>query len=244
MSTAARPMSKLIDKVVVVTGANRGIGRAIAERFAREGASVVLAGRNAAKLQAVARDIESRRGKAHAVVCDVTREEDVQKLVEEAISRYNGLDIMINNAGVMVARNLADTTTEDYDLVVDTNLKGVYLGCREAFKVMKARGGGVIINLSSVAGKEAWAGLGLYSASKFGLMGMTYALADEGTRHNIKVSALCPGAVATDLMKSTQINMGELIQPEDVAEAALYLATLPKNVVVKDMVLGRKGADA
>ena len=243
MSKVARPQSKLIDKVVVITGASRGIGRAIAERFAREGASVVLAGRDAALLGEVAKNIQARRGKAHAVVCDVTQEADVQRLMQEAMQRFNGLDVMINNAGVMVARHLIDTTTDEYDHVLDTNLKGVYLGCREAFKIMKGRGGGVIINMSSVAGKEAWAGLGLYSASKFGLMGMTYALADEGSRFNIKVSALCPGMVATDLAKSANLSTDELIQPDDVAEAALYLATLPKNVVVKDMMLARRGAD-
>lgn len=235
--------SKLIDKVVVVTGGSTGIGRAIAERFAAEGASVVVASRRLAICQQVVTEIESRRGRAHAVQCDVTKEEDVKRLAEEAIKRYNGLDIWVNNAGVMITRELTATATEEYDRVLDTNLKGTYFGCREAFRVMKASGGGVIINMSSVAGKEAWAGLGLYSASKFGVQGLSQALADEGTPYNIKVSAVCPGAVNTDLLRGKGLAPDAMIQPEDVADAVLYLALLPKNVVVKELVLDRRGAE-
>lgn len=237
--------SKLIDKVVVVTGGSSGIGRAIAERFAAEGASVVVAGRRLPQLQRVVTEIESRRGRGHAVQCDVTKEEDVRRLAEEAIKRYNGLDIWVNNAGVMITRELIATTTEEYEQVLDTNLKGTYFGCREAFRAMKSGGGGTIINISSVAGKEAWAGLGLYSASKFGVQGLSLALADEGTPYNIKVSAVCPGAVNTELHKGNKsLAPSELIQPEDVADAVLYLALLPKNVVIKELVLDRKGADS
>ena len=236
-------MKQLMNKVAVVTGASAGIGQAIAERFAREGAAVVLAGRNAKALDLVAKGIESRRGRAHAVVCDVTKEADVVHLVEEAVRRYNGLDLMVNNAGVFLAKELANTTTAEYEQIMDTNLKGVYLGCREAFKVMKKAGGGTILNMSSMAGKQAWAGTGLYSASKFGVMALTEALADEGMPYGIKVSALCPGMVATGLVNGKGQDAEALIQPEDVASAALYLALLPKNVVIRELLLERKGAE-
>lgn len=236
-------MNKLINKVVVVTGASSGIGRAIAERFAAEGAAVVVAGRTLSKLLEVSRHIEARRGRAHAVACDVTVEAEVEHLMAEAQKRYNGLDVLINCAGVFLAREIDQTSADDYARVLDTNLKGAYLTCREAFKAMKKAGGGTIVNLASVAGKEAWAGLSLYSASKFGLVGLSQALADEGTSHGIKVSALCPGAVNTPMAKNFGIPSDALIQPEDVAEAALYLTLLPKNVVIKEMVLDRRGAD-
>lgn len=234
----------LMNKVAVITGASSGIGRSIAERFAREGCAVVLAGRNLKKLTEVATEIEARRGRAHAVVTDVTNEADVTHLVEEAVRRYGGLDIMVNNAGVFVAKELANTTTDEYDQVIDTNVKGVYLGCREAFKVMKKAGGGTIINMSSVAGKQAWAGLGLYGTSKFAVMGLTQALADEGMPYGIKVSALCPGMVNTPLLGDSGVPAEDLIQPEDVAASALYLALLPKNVVMRELLLERRGADS
>jgi 3-oxoacyl-[acyl-carrier protein] reductase len=235
---------QLMNKVAVITGASSGIGRAIAERFAREGAAVVLAGRNQKALTEVATEIEARRGRAHAVVCDVTQEEDVVRLVEEAVRRYNGLDIMVNSAGVFHHKELANTSTDEYEQVIDTNVKGVFLGCREAFKVMKKAGGGTILNLSSMAGKHAWAGLGLYGTSKFAVMGLTEALADEGQPYGIKVSAICPGMVNTPMMNGNGKAADELIQPEDVAASALYLALLPKNVVIRELLLERKGAEA
>jgi 3-oxoacyl-[acyl-carrier protein] reductase len=203
----------------------------------------VVAGRTLSKLLEVSRHIESRRGRCHAVACDVTVEADVENLVHEALKRYNGCDVLINSAGVFHADEIDNTSEVDYNRVLDTNLKGAYLCCREAFKAMKKHGGGTIVNVSSVAGKEAWAGLSLYGASKFGLMGLSQALADEGAAHGIKVSALCPGAVNTPMAKSFGIKPEDLIQPEDVAEAALYLTLLPKNVVVKELVLDRRGAD-
>lgn len=233
-------MKRLIDKVVVVTGASRGIGRAIAEEFAREGARVVLAARNPEALREVERQIVARRGRAHAVACDVTVEADVERLAAETLKRYDGLDIWINNAGVSLARAIVDTTVEDYARVLDTNLKGVYLGSREAFKVMRARAGGTIVNMASVAGKDAWAGLGLYSASKFAVVGLSRALADEGAPFGIRVSALCPGAVNTGVLAG--VDPAQLIQPEDVADAALYLVTLPKNVEARELVLDRREA--
>lgn len=236
-------MNKLINKVVVVTGAGSGIGRAIAERFAAEGAAVVVAGRTLPKLLEVSRHIEARRGRAHAVACDVTVEAEVEALMAEAQKRYNGLDVLINCAGVFMAREIDQTTGDDYARVLDSNLKGTYLTCREAFKAMKRHGGGTIVNLASVAGKEAWAGLALYGASKFGVVGLSQALADEGSAHGIKVSALCPGAVNTPMAKNFGIPATDLIQAEDVAEAALYLTLLPKNVVIKELVLDRRGAD-
>lgn len=236
-------MNKLVNKVVVVTGASRGIGRAIAERYAAEGASVVLAARHLDKIQEAAQWIESKRGRAFAVACDVTQEADVLRLMEETIKRYHRLDILVNNAGVGHQKPLAESTTDEWDTVIDTNMKGVYLCAREGFKHMKLAGGGLILNIASVAGKEAWSGTGVYSASKFGVMALSQALAAEGAPYGIRVSALCPGAVNTDMMQDSGLSPDAMIQPEDVADAVMYLTLLPKNVTMPELVMQRRGAD-
>ena len=168
----------------------------------------------------------------------------MDRLVRSAADAFGGLDGMVNNAGVFLAKELANTTLAEYEQVIDTNVKGTYLGCREAFKVMKKAGGGTILNMSSMAGKQAWGGIGLYSASKFAVMGLTHALADEGTPYGIKVSALCPGLVNTALIDGSGVDAEAMIQPEDVAASALYLALLPKNVVIRELLLERRGAES
>ena len=141
--------------------------------------------------------------------------------------------------------HLADTKTERFDNVVNTNLRGTFFCCRAGFRQMKKRGGGTIINMSSVAGVQAWAGTGTYSASKHAIMALTKSLADEGRAYNIKVSAICPGGVADELVDASpeEIERSEKISPYDVAEAAIYLATLGRYTVVHQIIVDRLGAD-
>jgi 3-oxoacyl-[acyl-carrier protein] reductase len=184
-------------------------------------------------------------GKAWAVQTDVADERQVERLIEETVSRYGRLDILVNNAGIFGGKRLVDTTTKDFDEVMNVNLRGTFFCCRAGFKQMKQQGGGLIINMSSVAGVQAWAGTGVYSASKHGMMALTKSLADEGRPHHIKVSAICPGAVADELVdaSSEDILRSEKIDPFDVAETAVYLATLGKYSVVHQIVIDRLGAD-
>ncbi|TKS61699.1 MAG: SDR family oxidoreductase [Nitrospira sp.] len=238
-------MHRLKDKVAIVTGSSGGIGKAIALRFGTEGAKVVVTARRMALCNQTVSQIAKNGGEAWTMQTDVTDERQVERLVEETVKRYGRLDILVNNAGIGGGRRLADTTTKAFDEVMNVNLRGTFFCCRAGFKQMKKQGGGVIINMSSVAGVQAWAGTGTYSASKHGVMALTKSLADEGRPHHIKVSAICPGGVADELVDASpeEILRSQKIDPFDVAETAVYLATLGKHSVVHQIVVDRLGAD-
>jgi 3-oxoacyl-[acyl-carrier protein] reductase len=238
-------MNRLLNKVTLVTGSSSGIGKAIALRFGEEGAKVVVAARRKAFCEQTARQICQKGGDAFVIQADVSHEKQVDLLFEKAIHQYGRVDIVVNNAGIFGGRRIAETTTKAFDDVMNVNLRGTFLCCRAAFKQMKKQGGGTIINMSSVAGVQAWAGTGIYSASKHGVMALTRALADEGKAFNIRVSAICPGGVADELVDATEeeILRSEKISPFDIAETAVYLATLGRFAVVHQIVVDRLGAD-
>jgi 3-oxoacyl-[acyl-carrier protein] reductase len=238
-------MHRLKGKVAIVTGSSSGIGKAIALRFGSEGATVIVTARRMALCEQTVAQITKDGGKAWAIQTDVADERQVERLIEETVKRYGRLDILVNNAGVIAGGRLAETTTKDFDEVMNVNLRGTFFCCRAGFKHMKKEGGGTIINMSSVAGLQAWAGTGTYSASKHGIMAITKSLADEGRPHHIRVSAICPGGVADDLVDGSpeEILRSEKIDPFDVAETAVYLATLGKYSVVHQVVIDRLGAD-
>lgn len=238
-------MKRLENTVAVVTGSSSGIGKAIALRVGEEGATVVVAARRMDLCQQTVRQIEQAGGKASVQQTDVSQEEQVERLIRETVDRYGRLDILVNNAGIVGGGRLADTSTKAFDDILNTNLRGTFFCCRAGFRQMKQQGGGVIINISSVAGIQAWAGTGIYSASKHGIMALTKSLADEGRAFHIKVSAICPAGVADDLVDASpeEILRSEKISPFDVAETVLYLATLGPSTVVQQVILDRLGAD-
>jgi 3-oxoacyl-[acyl-carrier protein] reductase len=238
-------MPRLRDKVAIVTGSSSGIGKAIALRFGQEGARVVVAARRIALCEQTVSQIREQGGEAWPIQTDVADERQVERLMADTVARYGRLDILVNNAGIGGGNRLAETSTEAFDHVMNVNLRGTFFCCRAGFRQMKHQGGGVIINVSSVAGLQAWAGTGTYSASKHGIMALTKSLADEGRPHHIKASAICPGAVADDLVDASlaDIEHSEKINPFDVAEAAIYLSTLGKYAVVHQIVIDRLGAD-
>ncbi len=176
----------------------------------------------------------------------MTDERQVERLLEETVKQYGRLDILVNNAGIGAGGRLAETTTKAFDEVMNVNLRGTFFCCRAGFRQMKIQGGGIIINMmSSVAGVQAWAGRGIYSASKHGIMALTKSLADEGRPYHVKVSVICPGGVADDLVDASpeELLRSEKIDPFDVDDTALYLATLGKHSVVHQIVIDRLGAD-
>jgi 3-oxoacyl-[acyl-carrier protein] reductase len=238
-------MHRLKEKVAIVTGSSSGIGKAIALRFGAEGARVIVTARRMGLCEETVSKIKKNGGEAWAIQTDIADEGQVERLIEETVTRYGQLDILVNNAGVIAGGRLADTTTEAFNAVMDVNLRGTFYCCRAGFRQMKKQGGGTIINMSSVAGVQAWAGTGTYSASKYGILALTKSLADEGRPHHIKVSAICPGGVADDLVDASpeEILQSEKIDPFDVADTAVYLATLGKYSVVHQIVIDRLGAD-
>jgi len=238
-------MKRLANKVAVVTGSSSGIGKAIALTFAREGARVVVAARRADLCQRTVEQIREDGGEAVSIVTDVTDEEQVDRLMIETVRRYGRVDILVNNAGIGGGSRIADTDTETFDRVIETNLRGTFFCARAGFRHMVRSGGGIILNMSSVAGVEAWTGTGTYSASKHGIMGLTKAMADEGRPHGIKVCAICPGGVADELVDAPpqEILASGAISPFDVAETAVYLATLGPHSIVQQVVIDRMGAD-
>jgi len=238
-------MNRLLNKVAVVTGSSSGIGKAIALRFAEEGAKVVVAARRKSLCEQTAKQICQKGGEAFVIQTDVSHENQVDLLFEKTVQQYGRVDIAVNNAGIFGGRRIAETTPKAFDEVMNVNLRGTFLCCRAAFKQMKKQGGGTIINVSSVAGVQAWAGTGTYSASKHGVMALTRSLADEGKPFNIRVSAVCPGGVADDLVDATEAEIlrSEKISPFDIAETVIFLATLGRFAVVHQIVVDRLGAD-
>jgi 3-oxoacyl-[acyl-carrier protein] reductase len=238
-------VNRLKNKVAIVTGGSSGIGKAIALRFGQEGAKVVIASRSLTHCQQTVEQIAKSGGEAWAIPTDVTDSQQVDRLIDDTVARYGRVDILVNNAGIIAGGRLAETSSEAFDAVMRTNLYGTFYGCRAGFNQMKKQGGGLILNMSSVAGVQAWSGTGTYSASKHGIMAMTRALAEEGRPFNIKVSAICPGGVADELVDASpeEILRSEKIDPFDIAETAVYLATLGKHAVVHQVVIDRLGAE-
>jgi len=238
-------MKRLAGKIAIVTGSSSGIGKAIALQFAEEGARVVVAARRKVLCEKTVAQILKQGGNAKAIQTDVAEESQVKRLIAETVKHFGRLDILVNNAGIGGGGRIAETSTDTYDGVMNTNLRGTFFCCRAGFRQMMKNGGGIIINMSSVCGVQAWAGTGTYSASKHGIMALTKALADEGRPYKIRVSAICPGGVADSLVDASpdEIARSEQISPYDIAEAAVYLASLGPYAVVHQVIVDRLGAD-
>ena len=238
-------MNRLEGKVAIVTGSSSGIGKAIALRFGEEGAKVVLAARRLQLCEEIVERITKHGGEAYAIQTDVSDEQQVKTLIQRTITQYGQLDVLINNAGIFGGGSIANTDIATFDEVMATNLRGTFLCCRAGFQQMKQQQGGLIINMSSVAGVQAWKGTGTYSASKHGIMALTKSLADEGRAFNIKVSAICPAGVADELVDAQpeKILSQEKINPYDIAETALYLSRLGPQAIVHQIVVDRLEAE-
>ena len=232
---------RLSGKVAIVTGASRGIGRAIAVMLGSQRANVVLAARAEADLEATEQLVEDAGGRALVVVTDVCSEADVKRLVRTTVDAFSRLDIVINNAGVGFFAPLEQIPTEQWDRLMAVNARGPFLLCREAIPHLRAAGDGTIINISSVVGVKGYVNQGAYTASKHALMGMTKALAQELQADGIRVHTICPGGVATELISRARpdIDAADLMQPEDIADIVLFLLTRRGNAVIDDVHVRR-----
>jgi NAD(P)-dependent dehydrogenase (short-subunit alcohol dehydrogenase family) len=235
-------MEALTGRVAIVTGGNSGIGRAIAKAFAAEGAKIVLAARRAAQLDEVAREIAAAGGTALAVPTDVTKEADVVALFEKTLAAHGRVDVLINNAGVASREKTDELPLASWQRVIDVNLTGCFLCAREAFKIMKAQKQGRIINIGSVSAKVPRGNSVPYTASKFGLEGLTRAFALDAREYGVLVSILHPGNTVSGLGRPPQIGAvpeGRM-EAEDLAQVAVLMAKLPPEVnMLESLVLPR-----
>ena len=230
---------KLKDQVAIVTGGGRGIGRAIALTFAKEGADVAVVARTESEIEGVVRQIAELGRRSIAVKTDVANEHQVEAMVEKVVDKFGKIDILVNSAGVAIHARIQDIQTDVWDLTMNVNLRGIMLCTRSVFRNMLNQQSGYIINISSGAGKHGSARYGTYSTSKFGVIGYTESLAAEGRQNGIKASVICPGPVATRMRAGN--HPGEdptkLMQPQDIADLALFLVTQPKRAYIGEVVI-------
>jgi 3-oxoacyl-[acyl-carrier protein] reductase len=219
----------------LVTGGSRGIGRAIAVRLAKLGAKVAICGREQAALDETLAALQGIGGQAHAQVADVTRAEEISKLLADTEAAIGPLAILVNNAGIGLFGPVEEQSEADWDRVLDTNLKSVFLVSRAVAPGMMRRGRGDIVNISSLAGLNAFAGGGIYCASKWGLQGLTACMAEDLRGHGIRVSAVCPGSVATDFGAGRDKKKPNALKPEDVAHAVETIVTQAPGSFVSEI---------
>jgi NAD(P)-dependent dehydrogenase (short-subunit alcohol dehydrogenase family) len=215
------------NRVVIITGAGRGVGRATALRFARAGARLALFSRTAPSLLETVEELTRAELHALPVVGDVSQEQDVQQLFAKTLETFGRVDILVNCAGIVAVKPFVDMDSETWDRVIAVNLRGTFLCCREAFKVMAQQQQGVIVNISSlsgVKGVEKFPGLSAYNVSKSGVAGLTEILAVEGRPHNIRVCAVSPGAVDTEMLRQAAPHLKAGMTSDDLAEILLFLA--------------------
>lgn len=214
----------------MVTGGTRGIGRAIAERLLREGAAVGVCGRDPDRVAAAARELGAA-GNVVVETADVSKLDEVRKFFRTVETRFGGLDVLVNNAGVGIFSKVADLSPEDWHRMIDLNLTGAYYCAHEALPRFRARGGGYIINISSLAGKNPFAGGAGYNASKFGLNGFSEALMQDHRYDSVRVSYIMPGSVDTDFGSRSGPSDWK-IAPEDIAEAVMLLLRMPARTLI------------
>jgi NAD(P)-dependent dehydrogenase (short-subunit alcohol dehydrogenase family) len=223
---------QLNDKIALVTGGTKGIGRAIAETLLKAGASVFICARKKAELKRTLKELAAF-GDVKGEICDVASEEQVKTMLNEAARVFGAVDILINNAGIgIIGKTVEEMKSADFEQTLQTNLFGVFYTCHHTIPLLKKRGGGYIINISSLAGQNAHPKMAAYNASKFGLNGFTEAMMQEVRADNIKVSLICPGSVNTYFggdepgdEKSWQL------QPEDIAQVVLNLLLMDERAL-------------
>jgi len=231
-------MNKLKDDIAVITGASRGIGRAIALAFSEKGINLALFGRDKTKLSEVKEDCEKFGLNVLIFSGDVGNEQFVNSSIDEVMNKFGKIDHLINNAGIAHFGKFIDSSLTEFKEQVNTNLYGVYNFTKAVLPDMIRKRSGSIINISSLAGKNGFVGGSLYAATKHGLMGMTKCLMLEVREHNIRVASVCPGSVGTDLILNTALSPlypEKILSPSDVAEVVLSILNLPRRALISEV---------
>jgi NADP-dependent 3-hydroxy acid dehydrogenase YdfG len=233
-------MGKLDGNVAVVTGASAGIGQAIARRFLEEGADLVVVARRGERLETFAEDARKAGRRCVVMTGDVREEETARQTVQQAIEQLGKIDILVNNVGIGIYKNLVDTNADDYDQMMNTNMRSTFLFTQHTVPHMVERGSGFIINISSMAGVMGFAGEAVYCATKFAQVGFTQALDRELRPRGIKVGVVCPGGVKTEFAIGTGrteegVAASGMLDADDVAQAALLMATQPEGARITEI---------
>ncbi|HYL68435.1 MAG TPA: SDR family NAD(P)-dependent oxidoreductase [Candidatus Limnocylindria bacterium] len=230
-------LKPLEGKVALVTGASRGIGLAVARMLGRLGAKVSLCARDEKKLEVAASELQSEGATALAVAADLTRADDVDSLVARTVRSLGPIEILVNNAGIGYFGPAHQADESIWDSILDTNLKSVFLTSKAVAPGMIERRSGHIINIASLAGKNAFAGGGIYCASKWGLLGLTECMAEDLRPSGIRVSAICPGTVATDFSRHVGKDPAKMLQPEDIAHVVEMIVTQAPQSFISEVLL-------
>lgn len=228
---------KLENKIAVITGAGKGIGRAAAELFLKEGASVVLNSRTASDLDEFVKRNSVYKNKILTVLGDISDESVIKKVIKQTIGNFKQVDILVNNAGFGIFDDFVNSTNEDFDNMFNTNVRAVYILTRDLLPYMIKRKEGTIINIASISGKNGVPGGAIYSATKHALMGLSRSIMFEVRKQGIRVIAICPGSVDTKFFRKTasELKNESMLTPRDIADTILYAATLPPNATVNEI---------
>lgn len=233
-------------RCALITGGGSGIGLSITRALLGRGWKVSICGRDSARLShassELARENSAWADSLFASSVDVSQTADVQRWISETCRRFGAPELLVNNAGIGARGEITSLSEEQWDRVLETNLKGAFLCTRETLPHMRRRGGGWIINIASLAGKKGMPGASAYCASKFALVGFTQALAREEAKNDIRTTAICPGYVATRMVEAVEVPVSEMIQPHDIAATVLYLLDLSPKSVIREIIIERIGA--
>ncbi len=232
--TATKPCA---EQVSIVTGASRGIGLAIAEQLGRLGSRVVLLARHQEPLQKAAARVAAHGVETLPLTCDVQDATAVRAAFAQALAQFGRVDVLVNNAGVATFGSVQDITDTDWDRVMNTNLRGIFYCSKAVIPQMIRQGSGHIINISSLAGKNGFAGGSVYCASKFGVMGLSYCMAEDLRGYGIRVSVICPGSVLTELAPYAGKDPKKMVQPSDVAHVVAMLVQQAPQSFISEVLL-------
>ncbi len=229
-------------KIAVVTGSGRGIGRAIALALGSNSATVITTARSQAQITAVAEEIKQAGGSSKTFRCDISDGTQITNLFSYVQKEFGRLDILVNNAAIGLYGPMQDFSSDDLDRLLTVNVRGTYLCCQEALRMMIPRNTGTIINISSVVGFKGYENQSAYAASKHAVVGMTKSLAVEAQKHHIRASLIHPGGVDTDLVGAARpdLDRSVLMQPEDIAHTVLYLLSLSERCAVDEIYIRRR----
>ncbi|MFQ6113443.1 MAG: SDR family oxidoreductase [bacterium] len=228
----------LKNKVALVTGASRGIGRATALALAKEGANVAVASRTVADLQSLAKEIGNLGKRALPVQADISRESDIKRLIQTVVDKFMGLDILVNNAGIGVFGRVEELSTQDWDDMFDVNLRGMFICTREALPYLKRKEESFVVNIASLAGKNAFVGGAGYAATKWGVLAFSKCLMLEERNSGVRVLAVCPGSVDTHFFhhhSTAKPSREKILKPEDVAQTVVEAIKLPQRAMVSEV---------